>query len=634
MNADSGNLFEDRLQVLQSEFPEAFVESKVDFDKLRASLGDIADSGPERYTFSWAGKRDSIQILQMPSRATLVQLPKESVDFEKTSNIFIEGENLEVLKLLYRSYFGQVKMIYIDPPYNTGNDFVYRDNYTDPLDTYLQLTGQRDSRGNLLVSNPETSGRFHSAWLTMMYPRLFVARQLLSDDGAIFVSIDDNEVYNLKMLMNEIFGEENFVALIVAQTNPRGRTLDRFIARTHEYIMVYARNANSSAIVQIPKGPKALAAYSGEDEHGRFRLLELRNRNPVFNRKNRPNLYYPIFVDPSTGQCSLSKDKKLTVKVLPLNVKGEEGCWTWGPERAQRSLKQLVARKVRTGAWRVFRKDYVPEQGATTKAKSVWLETNINHEYGKEELGRLFGKSPFDFPKSVELMKKCLQLGTVGDRDIVLDFFAGSATMAQAVLELNRADGGNRRFIMVQIQEPLPVPVKVSGGMTLRTLSQVGMERVRRVIKKLRKEKKGKLALVTPSDLGFRAFRLAESNYKAWEGVKERNPEEYASQMAWFTDSLAEGWTPVGVIWEVALKEGLSLNAHIEKIGRIKDNMVWRVTDPESQLFFLICLDEKLEPSTIEKFELLKDGLFICRDSALTDELAANLALQCRLKTI
>lgn len=299
---ETPDLVAERVQQLKALFPDVVAEGRVDFDKLRAALGDSVNGEPERYSFTWAGKRDAIRLLQMPSRATLLPAPDESVNWDETKHLFIEGDNLEVLKLLYKAYFGRVKMIYIDPPYNTGNDFIYPDNFADSLDTYLRITGQRDENGNGLTSNPETSGRYHSAWLSMMYPRLFVARQLLRDDGVIFVSIDDHEVHNLRMLMNEVFGEENFVALVVARTNPRGRTLDRFFAKTHEYLVVFARDATQQAICEIPKGEKAIAAYRKRDSGGYFRELELRNRNPIFNRQNRPNLFYPFYANPETGE--------------------------------------------------------------------------------------------------------------------------------------------------------------------------------------------------------------------------------------------------------------------------------------------------------------------------------------------
>ena len=634
----SPQLIAEQVERLRDLFPEAVTEGKVDWDRLRATLGEIVDGRPERYSFTWAGKQDAIRALQTPSRATLIPCPEESVNWDTTQHVFIEGENLDVLKLLYKAYFGRVKMIYIDPPYNTGNDFVYPDNYADPLDTYLQVTGQKDSEGNLLTSNPQTSGRYHSAWLSMMCPRLFLARQLLREDGVIFVSIDDNEVHNLRMLMNEVFGEENFVALVVAQTNPRGRTLDRFLAKTHEYVVVYARDAAQQAISQVPKDSEALKEYDKKDKKGHYRELELRNRNPVFNRRNRPNLFYPFYADPDTGDVALERHGRFSVEVLPRNTAGEDGCWTWGQIRARRNTELLLARQVGTGAWRVFRKDYIPADGATTKQKALWLEKAINYENGKEELGRLFGKSPFDFPKSVGLMSKCLLPGaSAEDDDIVLDFFAGSCTTAQALLELNREDGGSRRFIMVQLPEPTPEGT-VAREMGFATLAEIGKERIRRVIRKLEEGNGGQQSLEqrkAPEDLGFRVFKLAESNFRQWTPPEGGEPEGYVEQMGMFEDPLLDNWTPERVVYEVALKEaGFGLNCRIERLPSVAGNTVWLVTDTDMEQAFRICLDDKLDPEAIRALDLGKDDLFICRDVALDDELAANLALQCRLRTI
>jgi len=328
----------------------------------------------------------------------------------------------------------------------------YKDNYTEPLGDYLKKTQQVDENGELLISNPRAAGRFHSNWLNMIYPRIRLSKNLLRPDGVIFISIDDNEMHHLRQVMNEVFGEENFVALLVVQLNPRGRTLDRYIAKTHEYILVFTNDPDVESLHQIAKIGKALEAYNKSDSEGRYRELELRNRNPVFTRANRPNLYYPFYVDPSSGRVSLERSDEFSVEVYPRNSKGDDGCWTWSKDKARKNNELLLARQVNTGSWRVFRKDYIPEDGATTKAKSIWLDSSINNEHGKEELGRLFGKPPFDFPKAVDLVRKCLEIGTAGDdEEIILDFFAGSCTTAQAVFEMNRSDGGSRRFIMVQV---------------------------------------------------------------------------------------------------------------------------------------------------------------------------------------
>jgi adenine-specific DNA-methyltransferase len=324
----SVDLLAERIDQLKDLFPEVFTEGKVDFEKLRATLGDLVDDRPERYTFAWAGKRDAIRLLQTPTRATLVPGREESVNFDETQHLFIEGDNLEVLKLLYKPYFGRVKMIYIDPPYNTGNDFIYPDNYADPLATYLQLTVQQDAIGNLLTSNPETSGRYHSAWLSMMYPRLFYARQLLREDGVIFVSIDEHEVHNLRLLMNEVFGEENFIGQITVLTNPKGRVLSEHLAQTHDYLLVYARFAADSEL-SVPKTEaQIIEEYSEIDEIGRYRLLELRNTHRQFGRFNRRNLFFPLYVNPQNAVVSLEGAEGL-IEVKPIWDDGFEGCWTW-----------------------------------------------------------------------------------------------------------------------------------------------------------------------------------------------------------------------------------------------------------------------------------------------------------------
>ena len=364
----------------------------------------------------------------------------------KGANKIIHGDNLEALKSLLPEYEGKIKCIYIDPPYNTGNEnWVYNDNVNHPkIKKWL---------GEVVGKEGEDLSR-HDKWLCMMYPRLKLLHKLLKEDGVIFISIDDNEQANLKLIMDEIFGSRNFVSLITAQTNPRGRTLDKYIAKTNEFVLVFTKTDSDNAIFQVPKDEEAEADYKNQDELGKYRFLELRNRNPVFNRQNRPNLYYPLYVEEKTGNVSMERDEKYNIEVFPLNSKNEEGCWTWGKEKVIKNNKLLVGKKVSTGAWRIHRKDYFEGTSLLTKSKSVWLDTNINHENGKELLGNLFGKVPFDFPKSVHLVEKCLLIGTkVDSNDIVLDCFAGSGTTAHAVINLNRQDGGNRKFILIEMED-------------------------------------------------------------------------------------------------------------------------------------------------------------------------------------
>lgn len=347
-------------------------------------------------------------------------------DTSKPINILIEGDNYHALSVLNFTHRGKIDVIYIDPPYNTGNrDFKYNDNYVDREDAFR-----------------------HSKWLSFMSKRLSLARNLLKDSGVIFISIDDNEASHLKLLCDEIFGEKNFIAQLVVQLNPRGRTLDKHFAKTFEYIFVFAKNFDMAQIIEPTKSEEGIAEYDKEDDKGKYRLLELRNRNPVFNRKNRPNLFYPLFVHPKDASVSL-EPKKGYAEVYPRNSKNEDGCWTWGKEKVSKNLNDLVGKNVSTGAWRVYRKDrLIKENGetATTKEKALWLDKDINNENGKEVLRSMFSQHLFDFPKSVDLIKKCINLSIKND-GIVLDFFAGSGTTGHAVLELNQA-GGNRQFIL------------------------------------------------------------------------------------------------------------------------------------------------------------------------------------------
>lgn len=634
------NLFSERIEEFTQLFPEVVTEGKIDFDKTRMALGEEVDGKPERYTFTWAGKKDAIRLLQIPSRASLLPLKDESIDFNRTRNIFIEGDSLEVLKLLWKPYFGKIKMIYIDPPYNTGNDLIYNDNYTDPLASYLLYTGQKDVEGNLLVSNPDTSGRFHSAWLSFLYPRLFFARQLLRNDGVIFVSIDDNEVHNLRLLMNEVFGEENFITQITVQSNPRGRQAERFVATVHEYLLIYSKDVDHCKLSGSSLTDEQIKEFKYQDKDGRkYRLLGLRQRGSASRREDRPHMYYPLYVDPESGEVSTDKDSRFTVEVLPKKSTGADGRWMWAKEKVQKEINKIKAHLIsRRDEWDIFVKDYLDsEEGKerTRKLKTIWSDKALNYQIGTQEVKALLGEGIYEFPKPTALL--CEIVTMTGDKNaICLDFFAGSCTTAQAVLEMNRRDGGNREFIMVQLPEPTPED-SIDRKAGYDTIAEIGKERIRRVIAKLNKESEGKMDLGsrdTPENLGFKVFKLAESNYRSWAGVEDKDPEAYAKQMELYLDPLVEDWQEENVIYEVALKEGYSLACLIEKVDKISESTVWIVADNDKEQSFYICLDDDIKEDAVKALELSTDCLFICRDKVLTDELAANLALQCNLKVI
>jgi adenine-specific DNA-methyltransferase len=630
----SGDIKAEQIEQLKAIFPEVFTEDNIDFAKLKATLGNIIDDRPERYSFTWAGKREAIQMLQTPSKATLKPDKNESVDFDNTQNLFIEGDNLEVLKLIRKSYPGQVKMIYIDPPYNTGNDFIYPDNYTDPLDNYLELTGQKDSEGNLQTSNPETSGRYHSAWLSMMYPRLFLARQLLRDDGVIFVSIDDHEVHNLRLLMNEIFGEENFLGNIANINNPKGRSDDKFIATAHEYLLVYAKNRNYTCWNGFEPDEKVLVRYNKEDEKGKYREIDLRKTGDEDLKEDRPEMFYYFYYNSDNEDLILTKEKQILdnyQEIIPIREDGKLGRWRWGFETSREKLINLKCRYMpNRKIWGIFEKDYLEER-TLLKPPSAWTYTDVNSERGTEQFTSLgFEKEIFSKPKPIGLIHRALTLAT-SKNDLVLDFFGGSATTGQAVLELNHEDRGNRKFILVQLPQKTDNP-------QFPTIADISKERIRRSIQKIKDSENGKLPLQnreTPEDLGFKVLKLSKSNYRqSAELPSDTDTEAYIEQLELFNDPLVDGWKPENVIYEVMLKQGYSLTSHIEPVTEIESATIYKVTDEDKRQHFYISLDNQFHFETARTLKLTKNDLLICRDMAIDDTTAANLVLQCRLKTI
>lgn len=636
---ETDDLLDERVERLREIVPEAFREGKIDCQMLKKALGEAVDDSKERYSFTWAGKQEAMRLLQVPSRATLVPCPEESVEFEETGNLFIEGDNLEVMKLLYRAYAGRVKMIYIDPPYNTGNDFIYEDDYSDPLGSYLEMTEQVDEEGNLLTSNSETSGRYHSAWLSMMYPRLFLARQLLRENGAIFVSIDDNELQNLRLCMNEVFGEENFIATVIWQKVYAPKNTAKHFSVDHDYIVVYARNAQEWRPELLPRSEEAKARYSNPDDdpRGPWKASDLTARN--YYSKGQYEVTGPggKTFSPTVGNYwRVSEDK--------FHDLDEDNRIWWGPDGSSMPALKRFLSEVKEGV--------VPQ--------TLWSYEEVGHtqEAKKELISRVDFQETENVLNSVKpprLLRRILQVATEPDGDdIALDFFAGSAPLAQAVMEQNREDGGHRRFVCVQFPEPLPRPEE-----KLTTIADLGKARVRSLIDEFRSEESDldfEAQDEEREDLGFRVFRLCESHFRRWKGVAERNEKRLLDAMEDFADPLMEGWKSdvLDVVWEVAMKEGYSLSARVEYLGNLptKNEMgpikpgepyprvetpftfLFRVTDVERGQSFLICLDDEIQEGTSHRLELGKNDMFVCRDVALTDEQAANLSLQCRLKTI
>lgn len=636
---ESAHLVSDNLARLKALFPELISEGAkgvaVNVDVLKALVGDqTVTEADEKYGLNWHGKRRARQLALTPSTGTLRPCPDESVDWDTTQNLMIEGDNLEVLKLLQKSYAGKVKLIYIDPPYNTGKDFVYPDNFQDNIKNYLELTGQVEG-GSKISSNTEASGRFHTDWLNMIYPRLKIARDLLRDDGALFVSIDGGEVDNLKKAGCEIFGEECFVGILSVLVNPRGRHLDKYIAQTHDNVVVFVKDSEvAGSIYGMSKDGAMLEEYDKEDQRGKYRELGLRNRNQAFNPITRPNLFFPLYVEPSTGRVSTKKTPEFTAEVLPVTPDGVKTCWTWGREKIDAENDLLTASAMNDGSWRVFRKDYLNgEDGelASTLAKSVWLDKEFNNDYGRKSIKELLGASVMDFPKSPFLIQRIVSIAS-NSSDIVLDFFAGSGTTGQAVMAQNAVDGGKRRYVLVQLPEPLSPEnkdQKVASDFCdrlkrPRTIAEITKERIRKAAKKIQAD-----APMLEGDFGFRVFKLDTSNIRAWNP----NPADLDQTLFDHQDHLLAGRSESDVIYELLLKLGIDLCVGIER-----RSVQGKEISAVGSGVLMTCLATSIAATEVEAVaqgiatwhkELAPAGDTTCvfRDSAFADDVAkTNMA--------
>lgn len=640
---DSQTPQQERLNILKQLMPEIFDEGQIDFEKLKATLGENITFSNERYVLNWAGKSDAFRVMQCPSSATLVPCKEESVDFDTTQNIFIEGENMEVLKVLQKSYFGKVKMIYIDPPYNTGNDsFIYPDKFSETKEEYMKRVGDKDAEGymtreGMFRKNSRENGQYHSNWLNMMMPRLYLAKSLLREDGVIFISIDDNEVHNLRLLMNEIFGEENFFCQIIIRANSRGQTYKQ-IAKTHEYLLVYTKN-DITDLFGLEKDAER-NDLNLSDNIGCYNIRELRNRNPKFGKHNRPLLFYPIYVNPNVidkdgfNPVSLTFSNEYYIKVEPYNSAGKESCWRWGKSKAHLNIHQntldsnLIAKKKADGQYNIYEK----YRKTTYTPKSIWDENAFLTETGTVELHNLGFSNEFDFPKPIALIKRCVQLATEED-DIILDFFAGSGTTAHAVMQLNKEDGGNRHFICIQLPE-LCDPEKEAYKAGYSTIAEISKERIRRAGNKLRAEaeaekakKAGELSFddaeeVTMPDFGFKVFKLSDSNFKQWREIHGSEQEQWKQQTIDFLNPVAENSSTENMVYELMLKNGKNLNSTIEH-----SHNCYNIHSGE-----LLLLLESVDQDMIDYVLSLHPQKVIALDNLFSgnDQLKTNTALQLR----
>ena len=623
----------ENIERLKALFPELVTEgpdgAAINVDVLKALVGDATvTDADEKYGLTWHGKRRARQLALTPSTGTLRPCPEDSVDWDTTQNLMIEGDNLEVLKLLQKSYAGKVKMIYIDPPYNTGKDFVYPDNFQDGIKNYLQLTGQVEG-GAKLSSNTEASGRFHTHWLRMLLPRLKLARSLLQEDGTIFISIDENELHSLLALCNEVFGEESYVACITLLCNPKGRSQDKYFATNHEYVVVYSRMPLPKGFFSVAKDEDQVEAeYPEEDEGGKYRLLELRNTHREFGKHNRPNLYYPLYVSPG-GDVSV-KGGNEAKRVVPNWDDGFEGCWTWEKPRAERDAELLMGRRV-NGRLKVYRKSYA--SGADRMLKTILTDKTYFTERGQREFNKLFDTKAklFQSPKSPYLLAQLMQTCT-GNGDVILDFFAGSGSLGHAAWLQQASDGQPRRFILVQLPEPIDTRSKDQIAASdfceqigkPRNIAELTKERLRRAARKIKQANPP-----FTGDLGFRVFKLDSSNIRAWEPDRD----DLEKTLFDAVEHIRSDRTATDVLYELLLKLGLDLCVPIETrtFGGKEVHAVGGGV-------LMTCLDEKVERGEVETLaqgicewhaSLAPAGATTCvfRDSAFVDDVAkTNMA--------
>ena len=585
------------IQKIKERFPNAVTEVlrngkpalAVDFDVLKQELSDVLiDEREERYQFTWPDKRKSVLLANSPISATLRPCREESVNFDTTQNLYIEGDNLDVLKLLQETYLGKIKMIYIDPPYNTGNDFVYEDDFTKYADEYIDNSGQFDEQGNRLFQNAESNGRFHTDWLNMMYLRLKVAKDLLSDDGVIFISIDDNEQANLKKMCDEVFGESNFIAQVVWERAYSPVNLKKHFSESHDYIICYAKNIEKTVCNGLPRSDEANDRYSNPDNdpRGVWTSGDLSVGPRIENKVYEIITPSGRTILPPSGYCWRLDQKTFN------QYKKDNRIWFGEDGNNVPRIKRFLSEV---------------KQGITPM--TIWKYTEVGHSQdAAQKLKKLFdGKALFDYPKSVELIKRCVQLYS-DKNSTILDFFSGSATTAHAVMQLNAEDGGNRKFIMVQLPEKCDEKSEAYKA-GYKNICEIGKERIRRAGKKI-KEENGEKAKVL--DIGFRVLKLDSSNMK---DVYYR-PEQYRqSLLEDLGDNIKEDRTPLDLLFQVMLELGKPLSAKIEEKD-ICGKHVFIVDEND----LIACFDADVTAETVKAIALLKPLYAVFRDSSLADD--------------
>jgi adenine-specific DNA-methyltransferase len=622
LKMQTANKADENFKKLAAMFPNAVTETidengevvrAIDKDVLMQEIScKVVDGNEERYQFTWPDKKKSVLLANAPINKTLRPCREESVDFDNTENLYIEGDNLEVLKLLQETYLGKIKMIYIDPPYNTGNDLVYDDDFSADKVSFLDASGQYDDVGNRLVENLESNGRFHTDWLNFIYPRLKIAKDLLSDEGVIFISIDDNEVTNLKKICDEIFGSSNHCGTFIVNSTPNARDYGH-IGKMHEYCLFYAKNMEYTQTNMLPDTDKK---FKYSDATGGFNIHPLYNSNEAFHKLNRPNLYYPFYLYLDEKQLINGDEffniglepKENSVEIYPpKSVKnGVQFVWRWGKEKATTYMNQeIIGYKVGSNEYRIVQKMRHSEK----IIRSMLLDTKYSSRRGTAEVEEILNGKIFSFPKPAALLYDFARVGLSED-DYILDFFSGSATTAHAVMQLNAEDGGQRKFIMVQLPEKTDEKSEAYKA-GYKNICEIGKERIRRAAKKIAEENPE-----AQFDGGFRVLKCDSSNMKE----VYYNPAEYEpSLFSRLEDNIKEDRTPEDLLFQVMLDLGVLLSSKIEETT-IAGKKVFNVEDN----YLIACFDDNVTEEVITEIAKQKPYYFVMRDSSMANDSVAT----------
>lgn len=622
LKMQTANKADENFKKLATMFPNAVTETvdengevvrAIDKDVLMQEIScKVVDGNEERYQFTWPDKKKSVLLANAPINKTLRPCREESVDFDNTENLYIEGDNLEVLKLLQETYLGKIKMIYIDPPYNTGNDFVYNDDFSMSAEDFMEANNTYDNEGNRLVQNTESNGRFHTDWLNFIYPRLKIAKDLLADEGVIFISIDDNEVTNLKKICDEIFGSSNHCGTFIVNSTPNARDYGH-IGKMHEYCLFYAKNMEYTQTNMLPDTDKK---FKYSDAIGGFNIHPLYNSNEAFHKLNRPNLYYPFY---------LYLDEKLLIngdEFFNIGLEPKENCveiyppksvknsvqfvWRWGKEKAKTYMNQeIIGYKVGSNEFRIVQKMRHSEK----IIRSMLLDTKYSSRRGTAEVEEILNGKIFSFPKPAALLYDFVRVG-MSEGDYILDFFSGSATTAHAVMQLNAEDGGNRKFIMVQLPEETGEKSEAYKA-GYKNICEIGKERIRRAAKKIAEENPE-----AKFDGGFRVLKCDTSNMKE----VYYNPAEYEpSLFSRLEDNIKEDRTPEDLLFQVMLDLGVLLSSKIEATT-IAGKKVFNV----EKNYLIACFDDNVTEEVITEIAKQKPYYFVMRDSSMANDSVAT----------